>query len=336
MSKKSIETFCEKIREKLGVAECRSFSGRVEAMTALFDAIELGAKDCVYISALAPGYIVKAILACGAVPVFCDIVADSFTMDHRWLEYSVKQTINVDRLYPRAVIADDFCGMPFSFRAVRDVCDRMGMLLIEDCQSGPGGSWDGTPCGALGDYSVVSLGQSSVFGTGGSGCLVTAGIPGDLLVHTESCDGCGFQTADEMYAGGLLKSCDSISDTLETAAAAHADITRILKESDFWLQRGSGRQKSSCAGTVMIAQDEAHCQAAFASFQQAGLSRLARILHVHRRACFEHGCRGFKTIENASALAPRSIAVDIFGAINAGRLDDLTARMQYIADNIHA
>ncbi|MBQ9901561.1 MAG: DegT/DnrJ/EryC1/StrS family aminotransferase [Clostridia bacterium] len=330
-----MELFCDKIKNMLGASECLSFSGKVEAVTALFEAIELGERDCVYLSALVPSYIVRAVLICGAVPVFCDVTADGFVIDHKSLGEAVRSTVNVDKLYPRAVVAGNMCGLPFPVRAVKDICDRMGLILIEDCGCGFGGSWDGAPSGSFGDYSLISLGNSSLFGTGGSGCLVTANGANELTALIETCDGSAWDTADGIYADRLLASAEELSGRLAANESALAEITSIMKESDFWLSRGGGRQKSSCCGTIVIAQSEAHCQAAVDCFEKKGLSDFVRKLHVHRRACFEHGCRGFKTLENASALAPRAFEVDIAGAVNAGKFDALTAQMTYIAKNIH-
>ena len=332
---RKIEMFCERIKDKLGASECVSFSGKVEAVTALFEAIELGDRDCVFLSALAPSYIVRAILVCGAIPVFCDVTADSFVIDHKSLSEAVRSIVNVEKLYPRAVIAEHLCGLPFSVRAVRDVCDRMGLILVEDCGSGFGGTWDSELCGGFGDYSLISLGGSTVFRTGGNGCLVTANGANELGALIGSCDGFGWDSADDIYAEGLLASVDEMPARLAANEAALAEITSVMKESDFWLRRGGGRQKSSCTGTIVIAQSEAHCDAAVGSFEKKGLSDFVRKLHVHRRACFDHGCRGFKMLENASALAPRAFAVDIAGAVSAGKFDLLKAQMKYIADNIH-
>ena len=96
-----------------------------------------------------------------------------------------------------------------------------------------------------------------------------------------------------------------------------------MKKSDFWMSRGGGRQKSSCSAAVLIAQSEACRDAAVAAMESGGMPEYVRKLHIHRRACFEHGCRGFKTLENASALAPRAFAVDIFRALHTGKVDRL-------------
>ena len=319
----NISLFCEEIRKRLDASECRSFSGKVEGITALFEAIQLGAKDCVYLSALAPGYIVRAVIACGAIPVFCDVTADGFVMDHKSLAEAVRQTVSEDKLYPRAVIAEHFCGLPFPIRAIRDVCDRMGLFLIEDCGFGFGCSWDGMECGRFGDYALISLGVSSVFGSGGSGCLVAANGANEFGRLIGVCDGSGWDTADEIYGQELLDSLQKIPRVLSEAESAVVDITDTVKKSDFWMSRGGGRQKSSCSAAVLIAQSEACRDAAVAAMESVGMPEYVRKLHIHRRACFEHGCRGFKTLENASALAPRAFAVDIFRALHTGKVDRL-------------
>lgn len=319
----NISLFCEEIRKRLDASECRSFSGKVESITALFEAIQLGAKDCVYLSALAPGYIVRAVIACGAIPVFCDVTADGFVMDHKSLAEAVRQTVSEDKLYPRAVIAEHFCGLPFPIRAIRDVCDRMGLFLIEDCGFGFGCSWDGMECGRFGDYALISLGVSSVFGSGGSGCLVAANGANEFGRLIGVCDGSGWDTADEIYGQELLDSLQKIPRVLSEAESAVVDITDTVKKSDFWMSRGGGRQKSSCSAAVLIAQSEACRDAAVAAMESGGMPEYVRKLHIHRRACFEHGCRGFKTLENASALAPRAFAVDIFRALHTGKVDRL-------------
>lgn len=319
----NISLFCEEIRKRLDASECRSFSGKVESITALFEAIQLGAKDCVYLSALAPGYIVRAVIACGAIPVFCDVTADGFVMDHKSLAEAVRQTVSEDKLYPRAVIAEHFCGLPFPIRAIRDVCDRMGLFLIEDCGFGFGCSWDGMECGRFGDYALISLGVFSVFGSGGSGCLVAANGANEFGRLIGVCDGSGWDTADEIYGQELLDSLQKIPRVLSEAESAVVDITDTVKKSDFWMSRGGGRQKSSCSAAVLIAQSEACRDAAVAAMESGGMPEYVRKLHIHRRACFEHGCRGFKTLENASALAPRAFAVDIFRALHTGKVDRL-------------
>lgn len=331
----SIWAFCERMKERHAASDCRSFSGRMEALVALFDVMQLGAKDCVFVSALAPSDVVKAVQFFGGVPVFCDVTPDSFCIDHRSLENAVRQVVSVDRLYPRAVIAENFCGVPFSLRAVKNVCDRMGLILIEDCGNDYGGESDGILCGSVGDYSIIGLGDSTVFRTGGSGCLLTASAGNPLSEHMKSCDLAGYQSADRIYADELINALDALPGRLEENLRVLGEFEKILSESDFWIQRYSGRQKPSGTAAVIVAPGTELREAALQCMSDAGLFGYARKLHAHTKSCFDRCGRGLKNIENATAIAPRAFAVDIGQAANDGALPELLNCFRNIAENIH-
>ncbi len=334
MSNQNTEAFVGKITQRLAAEECMAFSGRTESIMALFEAFQLGAGDCVYISALAPSRLIKAVISCGAVPMLCDVTPDSLTIDCRSLETAVKQTMESERLYPRAVIAENFCGMPFALNPVKSVCDRMGLVFIEDCGEYFGGTSDGVPCGSVADYSLISLGSSSLFGTGGSGAVVVSLGESPLRDTIVFCDDDEYQSIDDIYGESLLRAFDNIDNVLEKSRSAARLMNDALSDSDFWTQRGGNKQKSSFGALAVIAQSEEHCARAVEFVGNAGFDRYVRRLHVHRRSCFDKACRGFKNIENAAALAPRAFRVDIFGALHAGRLDELIAAIDGMAKEI--
>lgn len=331
LSEKNIECFCDSLKSMLGAAECKSFSGRLESVAALFRAIDLGSGDCVYVSPLISSETMRALFFCGVTPVFCDVAPDSLTMDHRSLENGVRTDTS---LYPRAAIVDNFCGMPFAAKAIKNVCDRLGLILIEDCGSCFGGRSDGTLCGSVGDYSLLSLGSSSVFGTGGSGCLVVSREGNPLAESIASCDGIDYAGADEIYGSALCDSLGNIDGMLQRSRQAAQKIADAVGDSDIWLQHGGGKQKSSFGALAVILPDINCCAEAAEAFEQAGLSRYVGRVHVHRKSCFEGGCYGLKDIDNAASIAPRALKVDIFGALNGGVMDDIILKLSEIAASL--
>lgn len=56
----------------------------------------------------------------------------------------------------RAVLVIHYFGFPQAIRAVRDLCDRRDLALIEDCAHVLSGKGNGEPLGTLGDVSVFS------------------------------------------------------------------------------------------------------------------------------------------------------------------------------------
>lgn len=329
MINSNIGIFCDKVKTMLNAAECLPFSGRFESIAALFDVIQLEAKDCVYLSILAPRELVKAVMMCGAVPVFCDVLPDSLTIDPKALENLVRHTINEGSLYPRAVIADNFCGMPFVSRAIKSVCTRFGLILIEDCGKDFGGISDGALCGMSGDYSLIMLGGSSVFGTGGRGSLLVANgtnAAGEYL----DCDLCGetYQSIDDIYADKLAALPDNFDDVLARSRAAANEIDAISAEYDCWIQRGSGKQKSSFGSIAVITREEAECMKIVTSLGQTEAERYVKPLHAHVRGCFDNASKGFKDIVNGTSIAPRAFRLDIFGALHNGDIDMLIEQLK--------
>jgi dTDP-4-amino-4,6-dideoxygalactose transaminase len=101
---------------------------------------------------LVPSYIcsaaVEPILAYGADAVFYAIRRDC-TPDLA----DIKAKIDAET---RAIFAVHYFGFPQGIRECRDLCDRCGLFLIEDCAHVLRGDVDGLPSGAIGDASVFS------------------------------------------------------------------------------------------------------------------------------------------------------------------------------------
>lgn len=329
MIKSDVSVFCDKIRTMLGAAECLPFSGRFESAAALFDIIQLEARDCVYLSILAPRELVRAVMMCGAVPIFCDVMPDSLTIDPKVLENLVRHTVSEGSLYPRAVIADNFCGMPSVSRAIKSVCTRFGLILIEDCGKDFGGVSDGALCGMSGDYYLMMLGGSSVFGTGGSGSLLIANgtNAASEYIVPDSCGG-AYQSVDEIYADKLVDSLDKFDDVLAQSKAAADKIDALTAEHDCWVQRGGKQQKSSFGSIAVITREEAECKRIVAALGETDAARYVRPLHAHVRGCFGNTARGFKDIVNGTSIAPRAFSLDIFGALHNGDVEMLIEQLK--------
>ncbi|HET9275331.1 MAG TPA: DegT/DnrJ/EryC1/StrS family aminotransferase, partial [Gemmatimonadales bacterium] len=58
-----------------------------------------------------------------------------------------------------AVVVAHLYGYPVDLRAVRDLADRAGALLIEDAAQGVGGRYEGRPLGVYAPLAVLSFGR---------------------------------------------------------------------------------------------------------------------------------------------------------------------------------
>jgi 8-amino-3,8-dideoxy-alpha-D-manno-octulosonate transaminase len=107
---------------------------------------------------------VEAIIESGATPV-CTEIDDTLNMDPADLERHIS-----DRT--RAVIVVHMLGTPARLTEIKAICDRRGILLIEDAAWGCGGSFAGRPLGTIGDIGTFSFDFAKTMTTGEGGMVV--------------------------------------------------------------------------------------------------------------------------------------------------------------------
>ena len=108
---------------------------------------------------------VAPIVQVGAIPVFIDMRPD-FTVDIDAIDAVIKPKT-------KAVVLTHTLGVPFDGRAVRDLCDRRKLWLIEDSCDALGSSHSGRMCGAWGDLSTLSFYPAHTITAGEGGMVLT-------------------------------------------------------------------------------------------------------------------------------------------------------------------
>lgn len=102
----------------------------------------------------------------GATPSFVDIDEQTWCLDVAKVEQAIT-------MKTKAVIAVDLYGNVPDWVALRAVCDRRGIPLIEDAAEAIGTKLHGQPAGGFGDTGVFSFHGSKTITTGEGGMLVT-------------------------------------------------------------------------------------------------------------------------------------------------------------------
>lgn len=90
------------------------------------------------------------ILNIGATPVFADVDPETGNLDPAAVEAMV-----TDR--SRAIVVVHYAGYPADLPGLRQVADRHGLKLIEDCAHALGASSDGRAIGNYGDFAMFSF-----------------------------------------------------------------------------------------------------------------------------------------------------------------------------------
>lgn len=108
---------------------------------------------------------VSAIASAGGVPRFVDITPGTYLMDTDRLESAVTGKT-------RAIVAVHLFGQCVDMEAVRQVADRHGLLVVEDCAQAHGAVRNGKVAGSMSDAAAFSFYPTKILGTYGDGGMV--------------------------------------------------------------------------------------------------------------------------------------------------------------------
>lgn len=108
---------------------------------------------------------VNAFLLHGARPVFVDIRPDTLNMDEKLLERALGPRT-------RAVVPVHYAGVPCEMDVILDLCERRGVVVVEDNAHGLFASYRGRPLGTLGALATLSFHETKNFTCGEGGALL--------------------------------------------------------------------------------------------------------------------------------------------------------------------
>lgn len=128
-------------------------------------ALGIGAGDEVIVPARSFFATAASVVAVGATPVFADIDRVSQTIDPGSVD-----ALAGDRT--RAVIAVHLAGWPCAMAALQEVCDRRGLMLVEDCAQAHGAEIDGRRVGSFGQAAAFSFCTDKIMSTAGEGGML--------------------------------------------------------------------------------------------------------------------------------------------------------------------
>ncbi|MBI5134701.1 DegT/DnrJ/EryC1/StrS family aminotransferase [Candidatus Uhrbacteria bacterium] len=136
---------------------------------AIFLALQsLGSEQgCVIIPAIICPSVVNAIVYAGFTPEFCDVRLRDFNLDPVALERALKTQKAV-----RAVLLPHLYGHPTDIDRIRELTRSYRVPLIEDVAQALGGSYNGSPLGSFGDFSILSFGHTKILDAGGGGAVL--------------------------------------------------------------------------------------------------------------------------------------------------------------------
>lgn len=141
-------------------------SNGTAALHAICFAAGIGEGDEVITTPITFAASANCVLYCGGTPVFADIDPETYNIDPDSIEKHITDKT-------KAVIAVDYTGQAVNVKRIREICDKHGLLFIEDAAHSLGTKYDGRPVGSLADMTEFSFHPVKTCTAGEGGAVTT-------------------------------------------------------------------------------------------------------------------------------------------------------------------
>ena len=157
------------LADYVGVKHCITCANGTDAITIAMRTWGVGKGDAVFV----PDFTFFSSGECpadeGATPIYVDVDARTYNLDPLKLEEAVQKVIAEGKYKAKAVVSVDLFGLPADYQAIRAICEKYGLLLMEDAAQGFGGSINGKKNCSFGDISTTSFFPAKPLGCYGDG-----------------------------------------------------------------------------------------------------------------------------------------------------------------------
>lgn len=155
----------EALTKRMDTKFAQLVSSGTAALTVALASAGIGAGDEVIMPTFTFVASFESILAIGAVPILVD-VDDTLTLDPVAVENAITQKTKV-------VMPVHMCGSMANLSALKAICDKHNLLLLEDACQAIGGSFEGKPLGSYGDLGCFSFDYVKTITCGEGGAIIT-------------------------------------------------------------------------------------------------------------------------------------------------------------------
>lgn len=146
---KKVGEFEEALANYLGVKYVCVMNSATSALHVAYQIIDLKEGDELITTPLTFAATSNTALQCGATPIFCDIKFDG-NIDERKIEALITPKT-------KAIAPVDFGGNPLNIDAIKAICDKHKLFLIEDASHALGSQINGLKVGTTADITIFSF-----------------------------------------------------------------------------------------------------------------------------------------------------------------------------------
>jgi dTDP-4-amino-4,6-dideoxygalactose transaminase len=159
----------EKLARFSGVKHAIACANGTDALLLILRAWNIGPGDAVFVPAFTFAATAEVVALAGAMPVFVDVLPDSYNIDAASLEAAIAMVHHDGGLKPRAVIAVDLFGQPADYRKLMPVVESANLLLLCDSAQAFGATLSGRSTVSFGHAAATSFFPAKPLGCYGDG-----------------------------------------------------------------------------------------------------------------------------------------------------------------------
>ena len=161
-----IDELENKLCEITGAKYAVAVSNGTAALHIAAMAAGVGPGDEVIVSPITFAASANCVLYCGATPVFADINPLTYNIDPACIEKKITEKT-------KAIVAVDFTGQAVELDAIREICKKHNLILIEDAAHSIGTVYNGQPVGSIADMTTFSFHPVKTVTAGEGGAVMT-------------------------------------------------------------------------------------------------------------------------------------------------------------------
>jgi len=148
-------------------------SSGTDALLMALMAAGIGLKDMVITTPYTFFATAGSIVRTGARPVFADIDPKTYNMSPESLENAIESMTRSELERLKAVIPVHLYGQCADMAPILEICEKYGLVVIEDAAQAIGAEYRGKRAGSMGDFGCFSFFPSKNLGAFGDGGMVT-------------------------------------------------------------------------------------------------------------------------------------------------------------------
>ena len=162
----------KQLAEYVGVKHCVTCANGTDALTLALRTWGIGKGDAVFVPDFTFFSSGECPASVGATCIFVDVDEHTYNLDSKKLEEAIIKVQKEGKYTPKVVVAVDLFGLPADYNAIKPICEKYNLLLLEDGAQGFGGEINGKRACSFGDISTTSFFPAKPLGCYGDGGAV--------------------------------------------------------------------------------------------------------------------------------------------------------------------